>query len=435
MATFKAEILNHHQKQDGTWNVKIRVIHNRQKKYISTNIFVTKKDVTASLRFKDQRIIEITGDIVNSYRKEANEFLTLYPHATCQELINHLTRKEGVNEIDFVEFGKRYVEKLRKEGRTGTAGNYALAINSVVKFKGKKIYFSDITVDFLRKYSAHLIEQKKKQNDEAIKKGKRVTSNRMLSLYLGCLRHLHNEAKMEYNDEDRGIIPIQYSPFAKFKIQKEETTRKRALEPDQIRVMFTLPSRVNTLTRDDKKRDKAQRGTTEKECRYNIAKDIFKLSFYLIGMNSADLYSCTEFDGKSITYYRQKTRSRRSDKAEIKIDIQPEAMELFKKYKDHSGKRVFRFYQIYSSSNYFNAAINKGLKEIGSEMEIEDLEFYAARHSWASIALNDAGVDKYTVHEALNHVDEDMKSTDKYLKKDFRRINEANRKVLDFLFG
>lgn len=28
------------------------------------------------------------------------------------------------------------------------------------------------------------------------------------------------------------------------------------------------------------------------------------------------------------------------------------------------------------------------------------------QHSWATIALNKVGIDKYTVHAALNHVDE-----------------------------
>ena len=31
MATFKAEVYKHQKRSDGTWNVKIRVTHNRQK--------------------------------------------------------------------------------------------------------------------------------------------------------------------------------------------------------------------------------------------------------------------------------------------------------------------------------------------------------------------------------------------------------------------
>lgn len=60
---------------------------------------------------------------------------------------------------------------------------------------------------------------------------------------------------------------------------------------------------------------------------------------------------------------------------------------------------------------------------------------YKARHSWATLAVNKAEIDKYTVHSALNHIDESMKVTDIYIERDFRIENEANRKVIEFVFG
>ncbi|MCS2212872.1 recombinase [Bacteroides fragilis] len=59
--------------------------------------------------------------------------------------------------------------------------------------------------------------------------------------------------------------------------------------------------------------------------------------------------------------------------------------------------------------------------------------FHAARHTWATIASNEAGVDKYTVHTALNHVDENMRVTDIYIAKSWDSIDAANRKVLDYV--
>ena len=68
-------------------------------------------------------------------------------------------------------------------------------------------------------------------------------------------------------------------------------------------------------------------------------------------------------------------------------------------------------------------------------MGIDDLEYYAARHSWATIALNKVGIDKYTVHAALNHVDESMRVTDIYIERDFVNENKANDKVVKYVFG
>lgn len=36
MATFKAEVYAHQKKKDGTYNIKIRVTHNGEKRYLAT---------------------------------------------------------------------------------------------------------------------------------------------------------------------------------------------------------------------------------------------------------------------------------------------------------------------------------------------------------------------------------------------------------------
>jgi integrase len=102
---------------------------------------------------------------------------------------------------------------------------------------------------------------------------------------------------------------------------------------------------------------------------------------------------------------------------------------------DKTGKRVFRFYQMYADQSTFNAALNKGLKAVGKKIGIPDLEFYAARHSWATIARNDLNTDKSTIDEALNHVDKNLSVTDLYIKKDFSIINKVNKSVLDYIFN
>ena len=77
--------------------------------------------------------------------------------------------------------------------------------------------------------------------------------------------------------------------------------------------------------------------------------------------------------------------------------------------------------------------IETGLKEVGQIIGIERLQHYSARHSWATIAYNDCGIDKYVVHQALNHVDPTTAITDIYIKKDWSVIDRANRKVLDLV--
>lgn len=118
----------------------------------------------------------------------------------------------------------------------------------------------------------------------------------------------------------------------------------------------------------------------------------------------------------------------------MKVTVPKLLGNILDRYLDKERKRTFNFYKRYSSPACFNKAINIGLKEIGAILKLDDLEFYAARHSWATIALNKCRIDKYTVHSALNHVDESMKVTDIYLERDFTLENEANEKVIKFVF-
>ena len=78
--------------------------------------------------------------------------------------------------------------------------------------------------------------------------------------------------------------------------------------------------------------------------------------------------------------------------------------------------------------------MNARIKSLGKLVGEEKLTFYAARHSFATIAYNDCGIEKYVVHSMLNHVPQEMKITDVYIRKTFDKENEANKKVLDLLF-
>ena len=154
-----------------------------------------------------------------------------------------------------------------------------------------------------------------------------------------------------------------------------------------------------------------------------------------MGINSVDLYNATELIGNRLIYNRTKTKDRRLDKAKMEVTIPDIVQPIIEKYRDTTGQRLFRFHKDYSNSRAFNKAINKGLKDIGDLLHIDDLEYYAARHSWATIALNKCKIDKYTVHAALNHVDESMRVTDIYIERDFVNENKANAKVVKYVFG
>lgn len=420
MLTFKAEVLKSKQKSDGTYNVKIRMTYNREVKRLSTNIFVRQEDLTKSFKLKNPKFIKEADAIVRYYQEVCARLQLDINHYTLDDIIAHLKGEQMKSqEIDFIQFSREWITHATIKG----AENYTTAVNALVAFLGQEeLKISQLTKGLLEKFASYINARREAKIKELIRQGKRVPSNRALSLYLGSIRHLFNEAKKHYNDYDRNIILIGSSPFENFKIPKQEATRKRAISADLIRQIYKLSYLYNS-------RGKETQG------RYNLAKDCFILSFCLIGINSADLYNCSELDGNVITYYRTKTTSRRIDKAKMQVKVPALIMPLLKKYRDIKGQRIFNFYHHYSTADSFNKAINYGLKEIGKLIEIDDLEYYAARHSWATLAVNKVGIDKYTVHAALNHIDEAMKVTDIYIERDFEPENEANRLVVEYVFG
>ena len=421
MLTIKAEIKRSELKVDGTYNVKIRFTLDSKVKRLSTNLFVTQQDLTKSLKFKEDTSIKREVDrLVLYYREQCLKLQLDQNHYSLDEIIEFLNgEQEKQQTINFIKFSREWIASTTIKG----APNYTTAINALVRFIGKEeLDINLITLDFLEDFKSFLNKEREIRTKRLMQQGKRVPSNRSLSLYLISIKKLFNEAKKRYNKKDKNLILIPNSPFIELEIPKQEATRKRAISADIIKKVWKLPYK------DMKKGYKAT-------CRYNLAKDCFILSFCLMGMNSADLYNATEMKGNTITYNRTKTKDRRLDKAQMKVDIPKLAQPLIEKYKDKTGKRLFNFYQYYVDEKGFNKAINYGLKEIGRLLEIDDLEYYAARHSWATIALNKVGIDKYTVHAALNHVDETMRVTDIYIERDFVNENRANAKVVKYVFG
>ena len=421
MLTIKAEIKRSELKVDGTYNVKIRFTLDRKVKRLSTNLFVTQQDLTKSLKFKEDTSIKREIDrLVLYYREQCLKLQLDQNHYSLDEIIEFLNgEQEKQQTIDFIKFSREWIASTTIKG----APNYTTAINALVRFVGKEeLDINLITLDFLEQFKAFLIGERDARTKKLMQQGKRVTSNRTLSLYLVSIKKLFNEAKRKFNKKDKNLILIPNSPFEDFKIPKQEATRKRAIPADIIKKVWKLPYK------DMKKGYKST-------CRYNLAKDCFILSFCLMGINSADLYNATKMRGNTIIYNRTKTKAHRLDGAKMMVDIPKIVQPLIDKYKDSTGKRLFNFYQYYGDEKTFNKAINSGLKEIGSILEVDDLEYYAARHSWATIALNKVGIDKYTVHAALNHIDDSMKVTDIYIERDFVNENKANTKVVKYVFG
>lgn len=223
--------------------------------------------------------------------------------------------------------------------------------------------------------------------------------------------HMRN-IRAVFNDAiDYDLISPNIYPFRKFKIKKEKTA-KRALTVDQLALLATYP------------------------CEEHLEKyrDLFMLIFYLVGINTVDILHLKEeniINGR-IEYRRAKTGTLYS------IAILPEAIELINKYR--GKKYLLSFMDGYDNYKDFTKRMNDNLQRIGDvrllkhgKKEITPLfptlTTYWARHTWATIAAY-LDIPEKTIAESLGHVDNS--TTGIYIDFDRRKIDEANRRVVDF---
>lgn len=413
--TLKPVILKHQKREDGTFNVKIRVTLNRKVGYMPTEHYLGVKQLSKDLKeIKDSFINdELTLELVR-LRKEISKLGARVNNYTVKQLSDHLQEKRNPSntneEIDFLAFTYGKVEELKSVGRTGIASTYQAAANNLKAYiKRDSIDIKEITVRFLRKYETHL-----RSLDNMGSRG--IESN------LAAIRAIFNYARDEYNDEDMDDVKIAHYPFAKFKIPKSEEPQKRSISLEDIVKMQTYNYTP-----------KSKFESTKEISRAELARDVYLISFYLVGMNSIDIFNIDSIEDNRIVYNRTKTKDRRQDKAKISIKVEKEVLPLIEKYKDESGERLFNFHKRYSNERTFNSNLNIGLKDVGKFIGVDDLTFYSARHSWATIARNRCKISKDDIAMALNHTDESRKTTDFYIDEDWSIIDKANRKVLNLL--
>ncbi len=378
-----------------TREVYLLVRQGKTRKRVKTGVKLTEQEFTPKTKKiksieKARTVEKLKQELTNNMN--AIELGTLSKTRTdANTLAKKITRKQEKKDLEFFSYAEGWISRAKIKG----IKNYKTMLNALERYLGKReLFFPEITVTFLKDFEASFGDHL-----------------RAPSLYIGAMRHLFREAMLEYNTDDEMII--RNDPFIRYQTPKE-----------------VMKKGVRALTLDDFL--KVANYKPKKNTRAEIAHDCFILSFCLMGMNSIDMYDVKNMEKGIIKYKRAKTKDRRSDEAYIEVKVHPFIKPLIKKWegKDH----IFRFHKKYFDCHCFNQNLNIGLKDIGKAVGIEKLQFYQARHTFATLSRNLMKFSKSDVDEALNHVGS-YDIADVYITKDFSIINENNFKLIDKVFG
>ena len=236
-----------------------------------------------------------------------------------------------------------------------------------------------------------------------------------IAAYLRSIRAIYNKAiKAE-------IVDNRNYPFAKFTIDTEETI-SRTLTLQEIKNLVEYDLEPNTAPWHNR--------------------NYFILSFCLIGMNFADLFTLepNDFRDTRIAYRRNKTGR------VYNISVHEKVLELILYYQSLPSRnnKIYILpvlpYTTLSLKERTNIkqvckTCNKYLKAIASKCNIsKNISTYYARYTWANIAKKELGFSHDLIADALGH-QYGNKVTGIYLDNYSNEIiDEANRAVIELVF-
>ena len=389
--------------KNGEFPVKIRITHNKKNVAIRTGICISQeywdgREVTKKhpqCKIYNNELKNLSVSIENIIRELNNTGRVAIMSASDIKIYVEKQIQECFSEKTFSDF---YVNFMEGKEKTRTREIYQATFNKIKEFtKEETLLFEDINVSWLKSFENFL-----KKNTPSVN---------ARSIHLRNIRAVFNSAIEEE------IIRLDLYPFRKFKIKREKT-QKRAMTIEELIKFRDYPC----------------------EEHQKLYQDIFMLMFYLIGINMIDLCNLKGIDGERINYKRAKTSRLYS------IKVEPEAERIINKYRGE--KQLLNILDRYENYRNFTWRMNKNLHEIG-EMKLVNkkikgktrqikertplfpqISTYWARHTWATIAAS-LDIPKETIAAALGHGGNTV--TDIYIDFDQKKIDKANRKIIDFV--
>ena len=362
--------------------------------YIYTGLQTTEKFSGMIFPKSDKSAKAKTARLASLYADVENYVLS-HPNDTVEELKDHLKEViNGAKKSDTSSF-VCYIRKIAEtKGRYNTQRNYERVARAI------EIYDKDCTFESVdKKWIVSYIDHERRKG----RKGNGIQTD------IQILKFIFNRAiEDELTDK---------FPFRGVSVKKEQT-KKRCLSLEQLRAI-----------RDFK--------LTGKKAMY---RDCFMLSFYLIGINISDLLFLpkTSLKNGRIIYKRNKTGKL------YDIKVEPEAMEIIARHKSRKKDRLLSFLEEGDATitNTFANNLTRHLRTIGEKERHsyyvtvhpieEGITSYWSRHTWATMA-SELDIPMEVIGRSLGHSLWDNAVTSTYIKYDTKKIDEANRKVIDYL--
>ena len=394
-------ILHARKRKDGRQAVYLRLYFDGKCKFFPLHRYCLSSEW-------DEKAGRFTKDYPN-WKKE-NDLLRTYEQRAADAIYAHEREKRlfSVDRFEAAVFGsyvpslavsvvaslRDHEAELRRIGKLGTAYRYRYLARMIEAYRAS-VTFSDITPDWVSRFGKHL---------RTVRKSGSAAAHVTITFLLAQCRRIATQDG----------VPSDWQPWKGYK-RSEKAGRiggKRALSLDDFRRFETVEGL-----------DGAQP--------FHI--DLFLLSFYLRGMNLADMARVTvrNLVAGRLEYSRQKTGK------EYSVPISEKAAAILDRYAGEQapyllpirGKAKTDRQVLFRVAN-IGGAIGRTLREVAERLGIpsDNLSFYTARHTYAT-ALKGRGVDVAVISEALGH--SDLGTTKAYLARFDASVLDAADRLLE----
>lgn len=394
MATLKLAITPDKVAKDGTHKIRIALGHKCITRYI-----VTRFKIDNLSQFKNGQVVKRPDaaimntklrNLLNEYQEKLDSIkcISMYDCKQLREILVN-SAPAGQTASTFQAVTNAYIAELIEDGR----GNYAKLLERncryFTEFTKGEFLLSEITPEIINNYDRYLRNNKK-------------VGETTIGMMVSRTRTIINRGVKKQ------LVKYDIAPFAYYSIKSSPVREVDLTVENLIRIKKSTP----------------------KEKKLRVARDLFMLSFYLGGINLADLLDIDFRKQPIIEYTRRKARNLKQGEQRIVITLPEASMPIINEWMNrNTGKLDFGYK--FSYSNFYRY-LTRSLNTLAEDLNInQKVVYYSARKTFAQFA-SELGIPDGVIDYCLGHSDKSKGIIRFYTRVKQKQAEIAINRVIDY---
>lgn len=395
MATLKLTIFKAKVLKDGRHKIRVAVCHRQETCYI-----VTRFKIDNLSQFKNGQVVKRPDaamintklrNILNEYQEKLDSIKCIQMY-DCKQLREILINSApaGQTASTFQAVANAYITELIEDGRENYAKLLERNCRYFTEFTKGEFLLSEITPEIISNYDRFL-------------RNKKGIGETTISMMMSRTRTIINRGIKKQ------LVKYDVLPFAYYSIKASPVREVDITVENLIKI----------------------KNSNLNEKKLRVARDLFMLSFYLGGINLADLLEVDFRRADKVEYVRKKARNLKQGEQRIVITIPEAAKPIIKEWMNgNTGKLDFGYKFTYSN---FYRYLTRNLNMLADKLKInQKVVFYSARKTFAQFA-SELGIPDGVIDYCLGHSDKNRGIIRYYTKVKQKQAEIAINRVIDYV--